>query len=563
VQPVSRLDFVLERPSRVTVWVNGVAVTTLALAAGRHDLRDLPLGAGVNDIELVVVDDRGGERRLVFTSINPATLLAPGVAPFSLAIGFPRVDDGYARRYRFDRPIVSARRRWGVTEHLTVGGLFDADLQLQVAGAELVLATGLGTFSVDLSASHESAAGIDVATRVRYDLVRPGAAPSSVTAIVVHRGRGFRDLGLSGTPLAREELVLAASRRLFGRTFVRAGARYDVLHDRGGSAEASLALSCPFAGLSVDASFSVRAGASAAAEVRGLVGLRWSLPADGVALRASSRVSRSDGVAWQLGYNQTASTPSGGLTTSTTLQGQPQAIDASSSLDYTNARLSASLTGETTYDRGLDETRQRAGFALASALVFADGRFGWSRPVTGSFALVVADDALGDHPVGVNPSRGGSMATVDRWGPAVVPNLEAYRLGRVQVEAPELAPGTSLGPGSYLLLPGYKSGTLIRVGEPGTVVVRGQLRARDGAPLAMVTGEIVALGTPGAAPKILMTNRRGRFATAGLSPGLHEIRLPGAAVKVFDIPAGFVGVRSLGVLEIDVGTDLESDGTEK
>jgi outer membrane usher protein len=79
-QPAGQFDFLLERPSQVTVYANGTPVQTLTLPAGPHDVRDLPLGAGVNDLELVIRDDRGIERRLSFATATAGTLLVPGLA---------------------------------------------------------------------------------------------------------------------------------------------------------------------------------------------------------------------------------------------------------------------------------------------------------------------------------------------------------------------------------------------------------------------------------------------------------------------------------------------------
>lgn len=158
-------------------------------------------------------------------------------------------------------------------------------------------------------------------------------------------------------------------------------------------------------------------------------------------------------------------------------------------------------------------------------------------------------------------------------------SLEPYRVGSVRVEAPTLRLGTSLGPGSHSLLPAYKSGTLLVVGEPGTVFLRGSLRHADGTPVAFAIGELVPTDAPMTArpcvaddvdadlqhradclserqpaprnaPAIaLMTNRAGRFSVAGVVPGRYEIRLAtGAPAIVFEIPAGHAGVYSTGPL---------------
>jgi outer membrane usher protein len=130
----------------------------------------------------------------------------------------------------------------------------------------------------------------------------------------------------------------------------------------------------------------------------------------------------------------------------------------------------------------------------------------------------------------------------------------------VRVDAPDLPSGVSLGASTYSLLPSYKSGTLIRVGEEGTVFVRGVLRNPDGTPVALATGEVVAVGDPKQVPIVLLTNRAGRFGLQGLAPGKYEIRLSGSAAPPtpFVIPAGFAGVYTTGDLVVPAAATTSS-----
>jgi outer membrane usher protein len=61
IRPVNNFEFFLERSSKVEVFANGRLAQTLNLPAGQQDLRQLPLTTGINDIELLVTDDRGQE----------------------------------------------------------------------------------------------------------------------------------------------------------------------------------------------------------------------------------------------------------------------------------------------------------------------------------------------------------------------------------------------------------------------------------------------------------------------------------------------------------------------
>jgi outer membrane usher protein FimD/PapC len=63
-------------------------------------------------------------------------------------------------------------------------------------------------------------------------------------------------------------------------------------------------------------------------------------------------------------------------------------------------------------------------------------RAAWSRPITGSFALIERNPKLPGVQVGVNPTPGGYVATTDSFGLAVVPGLEPYRVNPSELVIP-------------------------------------------------------------------------------------------------------------------------------
>jgi outer membrane usher protein len=134
----------------------------------------------------------------------------------------------------------------------------------------------------------------------------------------------------------------------------------------------------------------------------------------------------------------------------------------------------------------------------------------------------------------------------------VVPNLEPYRIGHIAIDAPALPVGSSLGPASFTVLPAYKSGTLIRVGEAGTVCATGILLHYSGEPVSDAIAELISAEHPGGAPVILMTNRAGRFSAIGLDPGRYALRLSGDRQPSGElvIPPGTRGVYAARIVEV-------------
>jgi outer membrane usher protein len=552
VRPIGTFEFVLERASRVTVLVNGAAVQTLSLAAGRHDVHDLPLGAGLNEIELLIRDDTGAERRIAFSIASPDELLAPGVTQFSLDAGFPLRSDVGLRRYDVAHPVLSGRYRRGTTSWLTLGASFDGDLAHQIGGAGATLATSLGNLSLDAAASR-SAAGDGRAAGVRYD---HSASRGGVTAFTIaghYFSPGFRITGPEASAgHYRGDLAIAATGKLPRALLVRIDLRYQLGRDVRDAQSGSLGLSRAFGGVGLDASVSALHHVTARDEARLLVTARVALPGGAGAVHTASRASTRGGISNELGLAGHTGAPDAALAGTMTLSQDPTSIGAGGTLDYAGARLTSSLAGSTTFNltgRGATDT---ASLDVGTALVFAGGRLAWSRPITGSFAIVERHPVLDGVRIGVNPMRGGYAAETNALGPAVIPNLEAYRVSRIVVDAPELPAGYSLGPASYAILPAYRSGTLIAVGEAGTVLVRGTLLHYSGDPVSFTVAELSSLDDPRRPPVSLMTNCAGRFSVAGLQPGRYALRISGdtAVSAELEIPRGTTGLYAARIVEI-------------
>ncbi len=234
IQPVGSYELVLDSPSRVTFLVDGAPVQTLELPAGRHDIRDFAIGGGIADVELVIQDASGHERRMRFSSINPGDLLAPGIVQVSVGAGFPLTSDVGFREYAWERPLLTARRRWGVSNRMTLGVSADGDLDRQTLGGSVALGSPVGNLSLDtvVSARCASASGpcdqrtvrlrTGVAGRILHDAHDRGAAlhalvpkrrcPRRDRQIQRRSHRPRRTLAVSSQLLARERALPGRSR---------------------------------------------------------------------------------------------------------------------------------------------------------------------------------------------------------------------------------------------------------------------------------------------------------------------------------------------------------------
>lgn len=560
-RPTGRFSFVLERPAEVTVLINQVPVRTLHLAAGRHDVRDLALSAGVNDVQVVAKDDLGEIRTFSFTMATAGDLLADGVSSFAVGGGFPLIDSRGFRSYDWERPALYASYQRGLTSWLTTAAHAVGDRFVRVGGTRTTAATPVGSFAAE-------ALGSQRVTEDRYDphdygyagglrygfarAARGTAITTSVSLAWEHRSPDFTVLGHSGDQaLYRDDFTVSLSQSLGWKVLATATGRHRIGHEPGHRAQsAGVTLARPFgAGFSVSLAVNATRHTGQADAVEGFLSIHRIIPDKRQALLSSGRAHSENGARGQLTWTRTGQLGDGRLATTATANGSDQARSAQGSAEYTGHRMTASLSHIATDTDVASQTTQTTAAAFGTALVMADGTWAVSRPVSGSFAIVAPNATLDGQDAEINPGPLGPLAQADRFGPAVVSNLQPYTVGKLNLEAPTLPVGYSLGESRYWVLPSYKSGTLIRYGEAGAISVRGTLLGADGQPLALASGtvESVADGTE----TVFFTNRAGRFALEAMKAGRYRLRLlDGTAPLEFAIPASAVGSYAVGDLRL-------------
>lgn len=110
----------LESASLVTVRINGEDYRVLRLAAGQYNIRDLPLEQGVNEVEVVYVDQSGVEQRRFFNVVDSPDLILQGDLETQWVVGVVQDydDDGFKYLDR-DKPGAQAIMSYGVTDWWT------------------------------------------------------------------------------------------------------------------------------------------------------------------------------------------------------------------------------------------------------------------------------------------------------------------------------------------------------------------------------------------------------------------------------------------------------------
>lgn len=552
--PVGETDLNLDRNARVDVIVNGQRMRTLDLAPGRYNVRDLPMVGGTNDVTLRIVDEVGRVDVIRFPFVFDSTVLAEGEQDFSYAAGVGSESTNAGRRYDIEDRIVSAFHTYGLTNQLTVGGNAQATRAVKMVGSEARLATGFGTFRVDGAASLASFASIGGAARLQYRFSEQPSQDSQgryIAATGTYRSPGFASIAqtIAGNPIA---LSLGAlyGQRISGSLYGSLGVSHQFARTGQPSVttvDGSISLQIA-PDMTASVSLSTKQAEYGQSDSRMFFSFSW-FPFDSGQRYASSydTVAR----ARQFDWSYTPSTRIDSVQADVSIGRNAHQSTLDGLASYTGYRFSSRISNATTGGRAEGDggtTRTRVNFG--TALAFAGGHVGVSRPITDSFAMFVPHPTLSGQTIEINRVGDTSAAMTDFLGAAVMPELNSYYEHHVAIDAADLPLGYDLGRQLYDLRPTYRSGTVIAVGTGAVVLGDGMLVDQTGKPLPLELGRIESIDDGSLAPVEFFTSRAGRFRVEGLATGRFRMTLanePGTSIE-FAIPEGRVGRVDLGTL---------------
>lgn len=561
-------EFELARPARVSIFVNGRYVQEIRLSPGRYRLTDLPLqSAAGNDVQIELRYDSGEVEFINFPAFFDAQLLRAGVSEFALSGGILYRLEGTERSYEADRPAVSGFYRRGITQNLTAGIEFQADRDVALLGGEVLVASLVGTFGL-LAASNLRADGIDgVALTALYrwngsDYRRQATADIQAR----YTGPGYRNLQSPLEPpfeygiRGRISFNLADTRR-FQLTAEYQRERLNRTNEY--AAEALVSQRLRFGSLA----FSVRHEQSTRRDETS-ARISWTMSLGEGTASASYDTFRDN---FRAAYNRPIRPGIDQLGYATGYNSFDGIDDLYLSGYYRGNRVEASAEqrlGRISADADFASEARFSAFA-STALVTTGGRVALSRPVYDSFAIVAGREAVRQFQLGVDPQSG--FGTSDRsygarsgaLGPAVIPDLSAFLVRTFEVEAINAPAGISVGGATYAVLPPYRSGYLIEVGDAGNAALIGSIVDQEGRPLAHAAGTAHLSDGDVVRTQPVFTNAAGRLYVDGVVPGsvvaLHFEGEPVLRVNV-RAPDDVIGVIRLQTPLVAVPQD-EFDGT--
>lgn len=543
-------QFELQRPARVSVYINGQFIRELRLTSGRYDLTDLPLRTSAgNDISLEILYDTGEVERIVFSAFYDFNLLKKGVSEFAVNVG-PRSEiRNSQRRYDADNIAFSGFYRKGINDRLTFGANAQFDQDLYNIGAEALYATGIGSLGIFTNfSSHDVGQGAAITGLYRLGDTDPNRQ-LAVDLQARFEDRHFRSLGAE-TSGGRFKYDVSAriSGNVNDKLRLQATAGYRTRYDTG------------YAEQSVSVSANRRAGrGSFTAMLRydnvlgnpeWSAGISYSIRiGDGNA--QFGHETRRNATRASFGYQPGNGVDTFGYDVAYTRQSEMNELRAG--VGYIGNRIDGRLEQRLAQARPGESfgSENATSLFLGSAFVYADGQMALSRPVTDSFAMFTPHEGANMFNLAIDPSFSvfssarSYSAKSSLFGPAVLPDLQSYYPRTVQVEAPDAPAGISIGTETFAFRPGFRSGYMVKVGTDRNVSVIGMLLDEQGNTVPFASGYIIL---PDGQRKPTFSNGGGRFFVDGLKGGEQlriEFDTPAGMVADIVVPEGAIGVARL------------------
>ncbi|MGD0822872.1 MAG: hypothetical protein ABSA71_19250 [Desulfomonilia bacterium] len=556
--PVSQFEFYLDTPATVDVWVNETLTGSLHLASGTHDIRDFPFSNGQNDVRIVITDIYNRIQVLRFSFIQDTSLLASGLSQFSYNAGFRSTIKDNSYRYATDEPALSLFYRKGYSDVFTMGGYLQGIPDQGLAGFEGVYAVPLGEFTFDTALSAVKDEDQGLASKFTFThKPNPNHTGSDVSwqLGIEYLGHGFTRI-TDTCPNDTASLNLSSYMIIPLGSGFSSGIGAGYTFARGDDASNQYTLSGSLnktwcKNLNSNLTVQYKRDRDGKINTDVFFGLVWMFSNQSLAVSMASGGRHN----MQWDYNQSSSVPEKVYATASENHDSSQ-DQYEAKLGYVGNRGIVELS-QTHEDLHYQENRyhtNQTDITLQSALVYVDGNWALSRPVSQGFVLVKGVKNLQDSEIAINPSSDGYQAVSGRYDPAVLPSLTPYNVKKVEVQPLDPPPGYLVEKPFFTLFPTYKCGYALYVGSDSMVVVIGSLVVgTSGEPFGHQSIEIVSLNDPKAAPLQTFTNRKGQFQLLGLKPGNYEIR-PDESSRMgtvtFQIPEGTEGIYRIGSLAL-------------
>lgn len=548
-------QLLLQQDATVRIMRNGVLYREMQLDAGAYDLSTLPLITGNNDVSIEVRDAGGRVQQIDYQAYLDPIDLEPGDYEYGAYFGplgqrfgrSPKYNgqlafSGFFRKAFLDRPAIG------------IGLQLSEDVQNVIGQTQFVLGSG-SRLLFDAGASNSKQVGIGFSGGVSFDRIidREGLV-DSFSLRADYMSRDYATLG-SATP---NNLTASTINAQYGRALKRdldliLSATYVIQRERADSYRFSAQTN-----YRIDRKWSLRAGIDYAhtpgfSNSRGFGATVALVFQPNYRSRAEARYDSSIDSA-SISYQRSTSGLLNSLGYGAAINREDNYVNAAAFVDYTANRFEASVSHNVSGDGfGSLGRNNISTVRVGTTLAFADGAFAIGRRISDSFAILTPHRTLKGHTIvaGESVEDRTFLSSSGTFGGALNNGLSSYISQSVQYDVRNPPTGYDTGPGVYRVKPPYRSGYRVEIGTDAFVTALGTLFVAPEKGAKFLGGRVVAVSQPGIEPVPFFTNSIGRFAIAGLRPGVRyrvEVYQNGEATSLFEfsVPTDNSGLLNLG-----------------
>lgn len=117
---VNKYEFFLKNSSRVEIFINDRFDRALNLKAGTHNIYDLDIPSGLNQIKLKIIEDGGKIEFLEFNDFNYGEILEKGTLKYGIGAGVSSNRENNKFIYKKDEKLLSAYIDYGLFDTTTI-----------------------------------------------------------------------------------------------------------------------------------------------------------------------------------------------------------------------------------------------------------------------------------------------------------------------------------------------------------------------------------------------------------------------------------------------------------
>ncbi len=555
-------SFFLGEPSRVEVRIDDQIKRTILLPASPYLLEDLPLKNGINTVKLTIISETGSITEEKFLVGYENSLLSPAESSYTYGLGYRTGDFSLP-------PTFFGLHSYGIVKQATGALGFQLSSLHQLFVADLLYAAPFGTFNASGAFSRTNTPVIGGAvygsyTLTHFKLPRLQLSGTYYTADFTPHGATSEGTATRYSIKLSTSYSLSPSLRVSGSistTASRTAEKNDTLVNLGLSGKVTPKLSFSLSGRS--------RFTSSGTSLQGTLGLTYRPDRNSMLNTTNDLTTGSTALSYSinpesLGTVSNLSVNASGVSFQSPESLIPTVVSLAAAFQEERANISlrqSIIPGSPTAGTYSQFTTTAS---VYTAIAYADGYFGLSRPIGDSFVIVAPGQEAEGLVLGIRQSSNRMISSDNIFNTLVIPTLSSYSSNRVSVEILELP--EMLDPGSTVttLNPGYRQGAVFKIENESSVYLTGRLLFTDHVPAGMVFGTVVDKNNPESEPEMMFTDQNGTFFIYGLKTGLFELKIQNTGWNnlLLKIEPGTSGLYDIGDLYLEIPSTQQSQ-TEK